>query len=75
MPDICDEPKKYWLDVTNGYRVMGTGHEMSTETQKVGVTQFNKYFRHDFYKLVISLPYEGDIGEMVEVVFYEHRKL
>ena len=55
--------------------MMGRGHEMSTESRIVGVRQYNAYFRHDFNKVTLSLPYEGDIGEMVEVVFYEHRKL
>ena len=53
---------------------MGRGHEMSTESRIVGVRQYNAYFLHDFNKVTLTLPYEGDIGDMVEVVFYEHRK-
>ncbi len=53
---------------------MGTGHEMSTATRIVGVRQYNKYFRHDFKQVALYLPYERGIGQMAEVVFYEHRK-
>ncbi len=74
MPDICDEPLKYWIDVTSGYRTMGVGHDISSATRKVPLAYYNQYFKNVFKEAFLYLPSERAIGEMTEVVFYEHRK-
>ncbi len=77
VADICEEPKTYWLEVSDGIASLGIGHIFGKNRLFSGI-KYNQYYSDDFKAIHVIVPFirshnehfdhlrkSGDISEVV----------
>ena len=76
IADICEEPKKYWIEVTDGRVNFGFGHTFGKNRLFSGI-KYNEFYSADLTKITVSHIYNGHFnkhrksGDVNEVIFHQ----
>ena len=72
IPDLCDDPAEFWLDLRHGYTTLGQGHLYDFSTIIAPKRKHNEDGSDDFTSARVDLLYDaGPVGSILELVFID----